>query len=162
MREIKFRAWDGKVMRYYCLRGFLESRKCLVFHENFHDELVDDYFYLPENKFDGEIMQFTGLRDKNGVEIWEHDILDVERTDSFPMFNKAVVVYSDYYGAFLMQYTNECEPSWIIVKESIRSTDGTAIFEYCTGWPIAVIGNIHENTDLLDSSKVTESVTEGE
>jgi len=154
MREIKFRAWH---------EGTRNARGKTIFPpQMLYDEKPGDCLVFKNQGQPVTIMQFTGLRDKNGVEIWEHDILDVERTDSFPMFNKAVVVYSDYYGAFLMQYTNECEPSWIIVKESIRSTDGTAIFEYCTGWPIAVIGNIHENTDLLDSSKVTESVTEGE
>lgn len=57
MREIKFRAWDGKKMDYDC-RDSLSIWNGILVPEGDH---------VP--------MQFTGLKDKNGREIYEGDLL---------------------------------------------------------------------------------------
>lgn len=80
--------------------------------------------------------QFTGLRDSRGVEIYEGDVYlwrDKERGE---------VVYG--HACF------DC-----------KSAKGRWSLESMVK-DLVVIGNIHENPDLLDSPKITESVTSEE
>lgn len=64
MREIKFRAWDGKQMYYHNWRD--------------RDSQVHDLWQFVVNVPDGELMQYTGLKDKNGKEIYEGDRLKIK------------------------------------------------------------------------------------
>ncbi|MFY8330666.1 YopX family protein [Vagococcus carniphilus] len=67
MREIKFRAWDGqdKLMR---------TVKNLMFNKNDEVDLKIEAEWFAAGP-DLVLMQYTGLKDKNGVEIYEGDIL---------------------------------------------------------------------------------------
>ena len=59
MREYKFRVWDGKTMVGV---GSIEF-------------FTDDSIHVNEELLNPDLMQYTGLKDKNGVEIYEYDLV---------------------------------------------------------------------------------------
>jgi uncharacterized phage protein (TIGR01671 family) len=76
MREIKFRAWDGHEMHYGPAIEFGESGQ-LLFH-SLGDSLLEG---CPVDESAGHaVMQFTGLKDKNGKEIYDGDLITYERS----------------------------------------------------------------------------------
>ncbi|BBM35396.1 YopX family protein [Pseudoleptotrichia goodfellowii] len=127
MREIKFRIWD------YDLKRFVEKEldylinprgELYVFRNN---KLT--FFY----KDPYEIMQYTGLKDKNGVEIYEGDIVLINLTSS--KIEKAIVKFKN--GAF--------------VGELINKDDYIYIFHFdFKKEDFEVIGNIFENPELME------------
>ena len=119
MREIKFRAWykEDKVMSR---RFTLENLQC-------GQGVLDDF-----NKM--EIMQFTGLLDKNAKEIYEGDI--IKHQDEGERFE---VYWSDINVSFKIIPISDKDINQEL--EDITFCENSKEFE--------VIGNIYENKDLL-------------
>jgi len=114
-REIKFRAWykpEGKMYQVKAL--YLASQVPYVEWQPFQGRPVDENI---------ELMEFTGVKDRNGKEIYEGDILGLDDpTDQ----SRAFVVFHN--GAFRQQ----------LVRLPIFGDD----------WDWLVIGNIYENPEL--------------
>ena len=126
-REIKFRAWD-------------ENQQAMAY-QGFPDlETIQSFFFHYGDK---TLMQFTGLTDKNGKEIYEGDLLlDKEFTeDDFDISGKYPVVYD----------VNQC---CFCVDNSFKK-DGSSlvnIIDYFGVENLEVIGNVYENSELLNPS----------
>ena len=130
MREIKFRAWEKSNEDLGIDAEEVIKREMIYFY-------LGDLYWLGEETgdysfpFDHHVMQYIGLKDKNGKEIYEGDIIK-----------------------------NECNEV-VEIKHSIHKTDicighgeyGTTVscgFNIAThGKEFEVIGNIHENPELL-------------
>lgn len=138
MREIKFRAWnkDQKIMCYDdedrtedYMDGILSTRI----------GLINSWLSTPEYEFDYrslyEVMQYTGLKDKNGKEIYEGDLITI--TDPFidqEAIGVAKIVFSyDYVGG------------WVAEANYHHLNIGTRTHM------IRVVGNIYENPELLEA-----------
>jgi uncharacterized phage protein (TIGR01671 family) len=122
MREIKFRVWDNQGDFYWGEGEGMDFKKIAF---NFYDSLFEECRLV--------FQQYTGLLDKNGVEIYEGDII------------KAT---SD-------QYTNENFIGKVIFDEGYFCTwvNKNDIRGIWTGDDIEVIGNIFENKDLLEKEQ---------
>jgi hypothetical protein len=117
-REIKFRDWnpETKEMRYFNLDGY--------------DREVHDAY--------GNIMQFTGLLDKNGKEVFEGDIIKIK-------CNEDIIIGDVFY--------NQTRCCYMINQPAgYNGSFGLQVFtltvEICDEFNI--IGNIYQHKNLLD------------
>ena len=131
MREIRFRAWDKEdkkmfpVLEIDFVDGWVKMYcKIAGRHYNYLDNLV--------------LLQFTGLEDKNGKEIYEGDIVSVKYIYDKRTTDRAQVVWREDKAGFglksLKGLTNE-------VYE---------LYKITTEHNLEVVGNIYENKELLD------------
>lgn len=135
MREIKFRAWDKKNKRMLLLElnGFLtdieDARYTLleVVFSSRHVAYVDDYYHNT-NQEQFSLMQNTGSKDKNGVEIYEGDIVKHD------LWGNHEVIWE--MAGFRM--TNNS------LENDVNM--GHSQLKRCR-----VIGNIYENPELLNN-----------
>jgi len=147
MREIKFRAWDKKRRKMIYLSPEVDPKNCgkLVYCDMKDLAIgLDGYLYLldecgnwecPESLGEEyEIMQYTGLKDKNGKEIYEGDIIQ-QRSEWDGITIKGKVVFRK--GMFVLRDSREyyTERHYLLNKTA------------------EVIGNIYENPELLKKER---------
>jgi len=143
MREIKFRAWEldtaniiiGSYIKedgFYmengkpicgkpCIRYFIQDE------DNIKHEIAED-----------TLGQYTGLKDKNGIEIYEGDVVSL--VDCEPSMYKIVWWENNFkYG---VEYIGSDKTNW---REENLEEFSSELIE--------VIGNIYENPELLEVEK---------
>lgn len=139
MREIKYRAYIkkdyskelvGKILEVSSIH--LKTKKAIIGYSISKSNYGNKSFSFE----DIELMQYTGLKDKNGNEIYEGDIIQ----DDF-YERKAEVVFLE--GAFWLDYKEDFE------KYGTQHKRYQLIGNYSSEEVLEIIGNIHDNKDLL-------------
>ena len=133
-REIKFRAWDKEAKA-------MESFDELVETIDFADVFKGYYTNL-------EVMQYTGLKDKNGTEVHEGDIDQAENGD------KSVIVFLLKAGTYCVMpmdiYLNNDYQNESFFPDFIYGFGYDLFFDNCTPDKyLNIIGNVYENPELL-------------
>lgn len=149
MREIKFRAWFKAApkaeyaMQYWKLGTGLDRSV-------FFDAAIEN----------GAIMQFTGLKDKNGKEIYEGDIMRYElwhggveammmedhakmQGKTLDWFKNVVILWHEKASCWIYRDTND------ILDMDYQGNTWSSSF--APEWEI--IGNIYQNPELLQDAK---------
>lgn len=140
MREIKFRAFDEETDTMYQEIGVTTDGVAFQYNE-----IDEEVIYFP----DAELMQYTGLKDKNGTEIYEGDIVDVHWQSydkAHTGIDKGVVFYSN--GAFTLYRAKEFTQGTLSYMGNLsfhlkETADNGELYS-------KVIGNIYENSDLKE------------
>ena len=125
MREIKFKAWVKELNEIREVEYINFLKKMISYPNKFCKE-----YYLNADFDEIELMQYTGLKDEYGDEIYEGDIVKLRANHGI-----GVVKYYDEWGAFVVEY----------IKPKKLAVLGMNYYEE----DIEVIGNIYENHELL-------------
>jgi len=130
MREIKFRFWNRE-------ENQMISGDTLAFEE---------YAPLCHLLSQEGIMQYTGLKDKNGREIYEGDII-VDGSAPGPEYGIGGYMFTKYEvkmvnGCFVVECIPDCVNDHIFGSYHL-------LYEVITDGFAEVVGNIYENLELL-------------
>ena len=125
--RFKFRAWCRDKMTL--ITGFTD-----------HYVFFDDQGLLQTIQGDMKLMQFTGLKDSKGVEIYDGDVVSIDK-------NSALGIDFNLGSILTVGFFNGCFCGYIKNADTVDARPMNLLRD------IEVIGNIHENPELLEATK---------
>lgn len=133
----RYRTWIKTEKRMFFSDDILaidyENEEIVTQQVYFENGLPDDRDIYCYKTDEIELMQSTGLKDKNGKEIFEGDILDYKG-------RKALVRWHGSYASFIYRFVDELQK---------RNTEWKPL--YLAYMKCEIIGNIYENPELLEN-----------
>ena len=135
MRPIKFRAWDnGNEIYLYDVQDAYDMLSGLVKYDDGEDAEYDEGCFgsfLNNERYDVE--QYTGLKDANGKEIYEGDIVKSNYKYAQPKTSQVIMEDGNSY----------------ILGEDLATGNEMLVSDHVE--EIEVIGNVHMNPELLEA-----------
>jgi len=134
MREIKFRAWDKEE------KFMLQDIHSMYDGSCNHKETEERYGWIScfDSFIDNDnyvVMQYTGLKNRNGTEIYEGDIIG---------FDDCTSTESGYWEQQCTGVVEWCDETASFEVSNRLSAESYEVLDECL-----VIGNIYENPELL-------------
>ena len=134
MREIKFRVWDktNKRMGWVVSIDYFHELSGNLLYRLFYydlDEDVEDWANNCITGYEGILMQYTGLKDKNGKEIYEGDVVSDGKIKS-----------KVFWGKYSLRLYH--------INTVKTSHPGSEWMPFRFEGDYEVIGNIYENPEL--------------
>lgn len=147
MREIKFRGKDewGNWRYGDLMKNFIPTASPVIVEDFYYDDPDDSMFEVNPDT----VGQFTGLKDKDGREIYEGDILQNKHARYILKYDK---------GEFVaVEITTRAVPDktgwhWEDIEKSVQPLKDV-LDNLIDDYKIIVVGNIHDNIIVRDGAR---------
>ncbi|MDE1767155.1 MAG: hypothetical protein KGI27_12925 [Thaumarchaeota archaeon] len=146
MKEIKFKVWnkENRTMRVVDVLLLTKGAEYAYTKTGKEREVVAATTYSDEI-----LMQYTGLKDKNGKEIYFGDVVEMAFKDEEDVYQGTALIVETMSGGAGILFDYSINDEIVAVEEGGEIQD---VWEDGTLWEIEIIGNQFENPELINKT----------